>query len=76
VGVPFFGPHAWEVAASLVEYCFKPMLEYDTSSHPFREDLVHGAIRRAEGKVPVPQGAGIGVEVDRGVVERYGRPFR
>jgi L-alanine-DL-glutamate epimerase-like enolase superfamily enzyme len=28
------------------------------------------------GKAPVPQGPGIGVEVDREVLERYGKPFR
>jgi D-galactarolactone cycloisomerase len=84
-------PHVWGTGVGLAAslqfvatlpptplslYPEEPMLEYDTSSHPFREDLVHGAIRRADGKVPVPQGTGIGVEVDRGVVERYGRPFR
>ena len=54
----------------------EPMLEYDTSSHPFREDLIGGAISTVDGKVPVPQGSGIGVEVDREVLERYGKPFR
>ena len=51
----------------------EPMLEYDRSSHPFREDLIHGAISMKAGRVPVPQGPGVGVEVDRGVLERYGR---
>jgi D-galactarolactone cycloisomerase len=54
----------------------EPMLEYDRSSHPFREDLIRGAISTVNGKVPVPQGPGVGVEVDREVLERYGRPFR
>ena len=52
------------------------MLEYDRSSHPFREDLIRGAISAANAKVPVPQGPGVGVEVDRKVLERYRRPFR
>lgn len=52
----------------------EPMLEYDRSSHPFREDLIGGAIRMVEGKVEVPQAPGIGVEVDREVLGRYGRP--
>jgi D-galactarolactone cycloisomerase len=52
------------------------MLEYDRSSHPFREDLIGGAIYTVNGKVTVPQEPGIGVEVDREVLERYGRPFR
>jgi D-galactarolactone cycloisomerase len=54
----------------------EPMLEYDTSSHPFREDLIRGAISTVNGKVPVPHEPGIGVEVDREVLKRYGRPFR
>lgn len=51
----------------------EPMLEYDTSSHPFREALIHGAIRMVDGKVPIPQDPGIGVEVDRKVLNRYER---
>jgi D-galactarolactone cycloisomerase len=54
----------------------EPMLEYDRSTHPFRENLIGGAISTMNGKVPVPQGTGIGVEVDREVLERYGKPFR
>ena len=54
----------------------EPMLEYDRSSHPFREDLIGGAISAVDGKVPVPHGPGIGVEVDRDVLEHYGKPFR
>jgi D-galactarolactone cycloisomerase len=54
----------------------EPMLEYDTSSHPFREDLIYGAISMKNEKVAVPQRPGIGVEVDRGVLEEYGSPFR
>ena len=49
------------------------MLEYDTSSHPFRQDLIGGAVRMSEGKVSIPQKPGIGVEVDRDTLERYGR---
>ena len=44
--------------------------------HPFREDLIGGVISTVDGKVPVPHAPGIGVEVDRTVLERYGKPFR
>jgi D-galactarolactone cycloisomerase len=54
----------------------EPMLEYDTSSHPFRENLIYGAISIEDGKVTVPRSPGIGVEVDRDVLERYGSLFR
>ena len=49
------------------------MLEYDTSSHPFHQDLIGGAIRMSDGKVRIPQNPGIGVEVDCDTLERYGR---
>src|SRR5215217_2136113 len=44
-------------------------IEYDRSSHPFREDLIGGAIRMVNGKVAVPQTPGIGVEVDREILD-------
>lgn len=47
------------------------MLEYDTSSHPLRRDLIYGAISMQNGNVEVPQSPGIGVEVDRTVIEEY-----
>jgi D-galactarolactone cycloisomerase len=52
----------------------EPMLEYDRSAHPFREELIHGAIRMEGGRVKVPQEAGIGVNINRGVIEEYGQP--
>lgn len=49
----------------------EPMLEYDQSSHPFRQDLIFGAITMQEGKVRIPTAPGIGVEVNRDIIERY-----
>jgi len=49
----------------------EPMLEYDQSSHPFRQDLIFDAISMRDGKVQVPSGPGLGVEVNRDVIERY-----
>jgi D-galactarolactone cycloisomerase len=51
----------------------EPMLEYDQSTHPFRQDLIHGAITMKNGKVRIPDGPGLGVEVNREIVARYGR---
>lgn len=51
----------------------EPMLEYDQSAHPFREDLIFHAIGMSEGKVRIPQQPGIGVEVNRDVIEQYRR---
>ena len=49
----------------------EPMLEYDQSSHPFRQDLIGGAIRMENSMVQIPTGPGLGVEVDRDVIETY-----
>jgi D-galactarolactone cycloisomerase len=49
----------------------EPMLEYDQSSHPFRQDLIHGAITMRDGMVQIPDAPGIGVEINREVIEQY-----
>jgi D-galactarolactone cycloisomerase len=49
----------------------EPMLEYDQSSHPFRQDLIFGAITLRDGRVDISTAPGIGVEVNREVIERY-----
>ncbi|MDD3347567.1 mandelate racemase/muconate lactonizing enzyme family protein [Oscillibacter sp.] len=79
-------PHVWgsgvglaaslQFIASLVPtpLCCKPvepMVEYDQSSHPFRLDLIDGKIEFRDGCVSVPDAPGIGVEVDRRVLEKY-----
>jgi len=51
----------------------EPMLEYDQSSHPFRQDLIHGAITMSDGKVQIPDKPGLGVEINRDVLRRYAR---
>jgi D-galactarolactone cycloisomerase len=49
----------------------EPMLEYDSSDHPFRRELVRDAITLVDGVVPVPTTPGLGVTVDRDVLDRY-----
>jgi len=49
----------------------EPMLEYDQSAHPFRQDLIFGAIRMEQGRVRIPDGPGLGVDVNRDVIDRY-----
>ncbi|WP_229703975.1 enolase C-terminal domain-like protein [Caldalkalibacillus thermarum] len=53
----------------------EPMLEYDQSAHPFRGDLIYHSISMQDGKVPIPQKPGIGVDVNREVIERYEQPI-
>jgi D-galactarolactone cycloisomerase len=49
----------------------EPVLEYDRSSHPFRQQLITRPIGLVDGWVPIPAGPGLGVEVDRAVLEHY-----
>lgn len=48
-----------------------PMIEYDMSEHPFRSELICGAIARENGMVKIPSGPGLGVEINRDVIEQY-----
>ena len=48
----------------------EPMMEYDLSDHPFRDDLICHSIRYEDGVIKIPNGPGLGVEVDREVVNR------
>ncbi|MGE0800345.1 MAG: mandelate racemase/muconate lactonizing enzyme family protein [Lautropia sp.] len=52
-------------------YATQPILEYDRSSHPFRRDLVAKPIDHADGWVAIPTGPGLGIEIDRAVLDRY-----
>ena len=49
----------------------EPMLEYDQSVHPFRQDLIFNSIEIKDGMVQIPQGPGIGIEVNRDVLKKY-----
>lgn len=79
-------PHVWGsgigLAASLQFIATLPatplrsapqemLLEYDQSSHPFRLDLIRDKIVFRDGYVQVPDAPGIGVEVDRDILNQY-----
>ena len=49
----------------------QPVLEYDRSSHPFRQQLITQPLQMVDGWVEVPSGPGLGVEVDRAVLEAF-----
>lgn len=49
----------------------EPLLEYDASDHPFRVRLVEDPITIEDGVVRVPERPGIGVRVDRDVLEDH-----
>ncbi|MBS3667598.1 mandelate racemase/muconate lactonizing enzyme family protein [Vreelandella boliviensis] len=50
----------------------EPMLEYDQSAHPFRQELIGGEFAlNARGYVEIPDKPGLGIEIDRNVIDRY-----
>lgn len=72
-------PHVWgtpiAIAASLQLIATlpgRPWLEFDNSSNPLREELAHSGFDvRADGTVLVPEGPGLGVDVDEDALDRF-----
>ena len=48
-----------------------PMLEFDRTPNPIRDDLVVDPIRNEGNSVPIPDGPGLGIELDADVVEQF-----
>ena len=49
----------------------QPLLEYDVTPHPFRQDLLVDPVRVEDGIAYVPDGPGLGIEIKREVLERW-----
>ncbi|HCT93108.1 MAG TPA: mandelate racemase/muconate lactonizing enzyme family protein [Lachnospiraceae bacterium] len=49
----------------------EPVIEYDRNFNPLRDELLTEPVSIADGKVVVPQGSGLGVDIDRTVLEKY-----
>ena len=49
----------------------QPVLEFDQSAHPFRRELTTQTIEMNQGRVDIPQTAGLGIEVRRDTVKRF-----
>jgi D-galactarolactone cycloisomerase len=79
-------PHAWGTAIGLAATIhflaslpdtppclvpMPPMLEYEQTFNPFRDELSQARIAHQKGWVDVPAGPGLGVEIDRKVLDRY-----
>jgi D-galactarolactone cycloisomerase len=47
------------------------LLEFDTSSHPFRSELTDMPLAQREGWVEIPQKPGLGIEINRNTLEKY-----
>jgi D-galactarolactone cycloisomerase len=52
-------------------YAQEPVLEYDRSSHPFRQQLIKKPIQQVAGWVEISAAPGLGIEVDRDTIDRY-----
>lgn len=50
---------------------FPALLEYDMSENALRTDLAKEPIRHRDGVVTVPQGPGLGIEINREVLRKY-----
>lgn len=48
-----------------------PLLEYDSTPHPFRQALLVEPIRVENGVAHVPEGPGLGIEVRRDLLDRW-----
>ncbi len=79
-------PHAWGTAIGLAATihflsslpdcppCLvpvPPMLEYEQTFNPFRDELSAVPITHEQGVVAVPQGPGLGIEINREILKRY-----
>jgi len=79
-------PHAWGSAIGLAATLhflaalpdqppsFRPMpplLEFEQCENPFRDLLSREPITLNRGKVKIPTKPGLGIDIDRGVLDRY-----
>jgi D-galactarolactone cycloisomerase len=48
-----------------------PMLEFDRTEHPVRSALLTEALEPRQGIVKIPEGPGLGIDLDRNILERF-----
>lgn len=51
----------------------EPLLEFDRSEHPFRQAVVTQPLEHEGGRVSIPTGPGLGIEIDREALRRFGK---
>jgi D-galactarolactone cycloisomerase len=82
-----YNPHVWgtgiAIAASLHLLAvlpshtptslrpLEPLLEFDRTEHPIRQAILRQPIAHAHGVVQVPDGPGLGIEIDREALARF-----
>jgi D-galactarolactone cycloisomerase len=47
------------------------LVEYDVGNNPLRDELVTNAVKPANGEIPIPAGAGLGLQLNEGTVSKY-----
>lgn len=62
---------AWLPVTHHSLFAAEPILEYDLSSHPFRNDLIAQPIAMEQGVVAIPDGPGLGIEVRMDTIARH-----
>jgi len=50
----------------------EPIMEFDRTEHPMRQAILTEPIEHRNGVVEVPTGPGLGIEIDRDALERFG----
>jgi len=82
-----YNPHVWGtgigIAASLQLLAvvpthtptslnpLEPILEFDRTEHPIRQAILRQPIEHARGTVRIPDGPGLGIEIDREALARF-----
>ena len=51
----------------------EPLLEFDRSEHPLRQAIVVQPIEHQNGRVRIPTGPGLGIEVNRDTLKRFSK---
>jgi D-galactarolactone cycloisomerase len=79
-------PHVWgtavQIAASLQVHAilppgpprharYQPQLEFDRTCNPYRQAIITRPIEHEAGDVAVPEGPGLGIEINRMALEKY-----
>jgi D-galactarolactone cycloisomerase len=82
-------PHVWgtgvQIAASLQWMAAQlpdpvrpepraPILEFDRTDMPFRQGVLTQPLEHASGAVAIPDGPGLGIEINRETLVRYADP--
>jgi D-galactarolactone cycloisomerase len=49
----------------------EPLLEFDRSEHPFRQEILMEPLEHVRGQVTIPTGPGLGIEINRNMVAHF-----